>query len=120
MEIPMLDEDEYAQANKLYLEGMRNVKFVKEEQLRFKALLDYYKNLTGFGETIPNAIMHHRIILYGPPCENCGKPYRTDKASFCAACGHKRNYDKGIDKQAAKRWGIFKLLAKYFIRKKED
>lgn len=90
MEIPMLDEEEYLQAHKLYGEGIRNIKFHKDIQLQFKALLDYYNQLSGFGETEPNAIMHHRIALYGPPCEQCDKPYRTDKAAFCAACGHKR------------------------------
>ena len=87
----MLDEEEYAQAHELYGQGMRNIKFAKDRQLQFKELLDFYKNVTGFDETEPNAIMHHRIALYGPPCENCGKPYRTNEAAFCAACGHKRN-----------------------------
>ena len=91
MEVPMLDDQEFKIANKLYREGFDPKKFsetTREE--RFKPLLDYYNNLTGFGETEPNAIMHHCISQYGPLCESCGKPYRTAKASFCAACGNKR------------------------------
>jgi hypothetical protein len=51
------------------------------------AILDRYFELTGFRETNINAVWHHRLSLYGPPCEACGKPLRTPKASFCAACG---------------------------------
>jgi hypothetical protein len=61
---------------------------------RFKEAMDHYNKLTGANETNQNAIMHHRIELYGPDCERCGKPYRSPKASFCAACGHKRNQRK--------------------------
>lgn len=86
----MLDEETYAHAYSLYGEGMKN-RSGHNRLLRFKPLLDYYNQLTGWDETEPNAIMHHRISQYGPPCENCGKLYRTPKASFCAACGHKRD-----------------------------
>ncbi|MEO8146979.1 MAG: hypothetical protein ABI723_05040 [Bacteroidia bacterium] len=89
MEIPMLDEAEYEQARLYYSEEFKNLKHNRQE--RFKKILDYYFEITGFEETEPNAIMHHRISIYGPPCENCGKPYRTPQASFCAACGHKRD-----------------------------
>lgn len=84
----MLDEEEYAKAWELYGKAFD----LKEGTLkeRHRELLDYYNDLTGEIETVPNAIMHHRIAQYGSPCENCGKPYRTPKASFCAACGHKR------------------------------
>lgn len=88
MEVPMLDDDEFREAHRLYREGMYTPSRNMEE--RFKKLIDYYFEVTGFRENNPNAIIHHGIKLYGPPCENCGKPYRTDKASFCAACGHKR------------------------------
>ncbi|WP_199769339.1 hypothetical protein [Flavivirga eckloniae] len=62
----------------------------KDRQERFKELLDYYNDLTGFGETEPNAIMHHSLGQIGPDCEKCGKSYRTPKAKLCAACGNKR------------------------------
>lgn len=92
MSVPMLDEEESKIANQFFVEGFQEFKKSKKIPLKenFSGLLDYYNNLTGFGETIPNVIMHHIIDLYGPDCEKCGKPYRTKKASFCAGCGHKR------------------------------
>lgn len=90
MEVPMLDDDEYLIAYNLYREAFDVNKSGIPLKQRFKPLLEYYKEVSGFEETIPNAIMHHKISMYGPPCEKCGKPYRTPKASFCAACGNKR------------------------------
>ncbi|OOV25057.1 hypothetical protein BXU11_16025 [Flavobacterium sp. LM5] len=89
MDIPMLDKEEFAIASKLYSKGFR----IGNENIqdRFQELLDYYNDLTGFGETEPNAIMHHAIEQIGPDCKNCGKPYRTPKAIICVACGNKRN-----------------------------
>ena len=89
-EVPMMSEEEYVHASKLYRKGFETGKCNMTRQERFKDVLNYYKELSGYEETEPNTIMHHRIHLYGPPCENCAKPYRTSKASFCAACGHKR------------------------------
>ncbi|MEV4882547.1 hypothetical protein MRBLMN1_001020 [Chitinophaga ginsengisegetis] len=88
MELPMLDEVEYKKVYELYGKGIKSREGTYEE--RFKELMDYYEEVTGFSETIPNAIMHHRIAQYGGPCEKCGKPYRTPLASFCAACGNKK------------------------------
>ena len=96
MEIPMLDEEEFKKAYELYGKGFENTRerigtnLSFERKEAFREVLDYYFEVTGFRETEPNAIMHHRIEQYGPPCENCGKPYRTKQATFCAACGHKR------------------------------
>lgn len=87
----MLGDKEYAIASELYSKGFKILN--KDRQERFKELLDYYNELTGFGETEPNAIMHHALGQIGPDCERCGKPYRTPKARLCAACGNKR---KGI------------------------
>ncbi len=86
----MLDEDEYAIAYKLYGEALTNTMLLGNKALQFKPLLDYYKHIAGLEETNPNIIMHHRIAAYGPPCENCGKPYRTQGALLCAECGNKR------------------------------
>lgn len=90
IEVPMLDEEEYVKAKELYRKSMHGNNLQAGRLVRFKPLLDYYNKLTGWNETEPNAILHHRIEQYGPPCENCGKPYRTSQATFCAACGHKR------------------------------
>lgn len=89
MEVPMLNKEEYSKANELYKAGFRILDENSEE--RFKELLTFYFELTGFKETEPNAIMHHSLDLIGSDCENCGKPYRTPKARLCAACGNKRN-----------------------------
>jgi predicted amidophosphoribosyltransferase len=50
-------------------------------------MLEMYRLLTGFIETNPNAVWHHEVDQYGPPCPNCHKPLRTSEARFCAACG---------------------------------
>lgn len=54
---------------------------------RFRPMLEMYRLLTGFEETNPNAVMHHEVAQYGPPCPQCTKPLRTPQARFCAACG---------------------------------
>lgn len=87
-EVSMLDEDEFATANRLYIDAFRKKEISLKE--RFNPLLEYYESITGVREMNPNTIMHHRINLYGELCENCGKPYRTPQASFCPACGNKR------------------------------
>jgi hypothetical protein len=94
MELPMLDDSEFALVAELYSLGLRTARKGGSRHEQFKALLDHYNGITGFGETEPNAIMHHRISMYGPPCEACGKPYRTPQATFCAACGRKRMSDE--------------------------
>ena len=58
-----------------------------QDPSRGKAALDRYFAITGFRETNPNALWHHVLSLYGPPCEACGKPLRTPAANWCAACG---------------------------------
>ena len=52
--------------------------------------LRLYQEFTGFRETNPDALWHHRLSLYGPPCQACGKPLRTPQAKLCAACGSER------------------------------
>jgi hypothetical protein len=86
MDVPMLDDIEFKKAKELYTLGFKHA-----QSDRFQPLLDYYNELTGFSETEPASIMHHQISQYGPLCEVCSKPYRTPLASFCAACGNKRN-----------------------------
>ncbi|MGE6354371.1 hypothetical protein ACQKCJ_10905 [Flavobacterium sp. NPDC079362] len=115
IEVPMLDQEEYKVASKLYRNGFETGKCNMTRKTRFKDLLDYYKDLTGFEETNPNAIMHHRIDLYGAACENCSKPYRTPKASFCAACGNKKkanNCTESLHKEKPKWWQKLLVLNK--------
>ena len=63
MEIPMLDKEEFAIASKLYSKAFKIEKADRQE--RFKELLEYYNGITGFGETEPNAIMHHSLEQIG-------------------------------------------------------
>ncbi|WP_188562628.1 hypothetical protein [Hymenobacter frigidus] len=99
-EIPMLEPEEYLLVGEAKQRGMlfveaearRRGKVIAPIQLqgvaqRFQAFLEMYKLLTGFEETNPNAVMHHQVDQYGPPCPNCRKPLRTPAARFCAACG---------------------------------
>lgn len=100
MEVPMLDEEEFAVVGKLYSEGMKATKEFREKHNlplsecpideRFRPVREAYERMTGMVESNHNAIMHHRISIYGSPCERCGKPLRTPRASFCAACGQER------------------------------
>lgn len=91
MEVPMLDDNEYMKAGELYSQCLRDRTSFPSMEERFKPLFDYYEELTGWKETVANAIMHHQISQYGSLCEKCGKPYRTKKATFCAACGNRRS-----------------------------
>jgi hypothetical protein len=89
--MPMLDEEEWNTIQPLIQKAMQvgnpeNVgKTIAE---RFLPVCDQYFKLTGLKETNHNAVSHHRVSLYGRPCKKCGKPYRTDKGSFCAECGY--------------------------------
>lgn len=49
--------------------------------------LGLFHRFTGLEAVDPSAIRHHRLALHGPPCGACGKPFRTPRASLCAACG---------------------------------
>lgn len=93
----MLDEHQFEQINAVYRECIRAVQQRRENDnipldrvdlaTAFAPVLAAWIDLTGFQETNPNAVLHHRMALYGPPCHTCGKPLRSPAASFCAACG---------------------------------
>jgi hypothetical protein len=97
MEVPMLDEGEFAIVEKLYLEGMKATKEFRPRhnlslgkssiEERFRPVRNAYEQITGISEANHNAILHHRLSIYGSPCKRCQKPLRTPEASFCAACG---------------------------------
>jgi hypothetical protein len=99
-DMPMLDEDEFAIVSAHYREGFRLRKQGEENLQRspgvtsiadlFRNCLDAYEQITGYRETNPNAIMHHRLALYGQSCRACGKPLRTPQASICAVCGEEK------------------------------
>jgi hypothetical protein len=92
----MLDEEEFAAVSRLHRDAIIETKTYRERHgvaLRdvptgeyFRPMLDCYERLTGMKETNPNAVWHHRLSLYGPPCKRCGKPLRTPSAKLCGSC----------------------------------
>ncbi len=95
-EVPMLDEDEYAEVARLYGDAIKGTKEFRQRwgvslenasiQERFEPVRTLYERLTGMKNCHQNAIMHHRISLYGPPCKRCQRPLRTPKAKPCGSC----------------------------------
>lgn len=95
-EMPMLDDQEFAVIASLHRLGIQSVKEYREETgaplehvplaKRFDAMLARYEEMTGYKETNPNAVWHHRLSLYGPPCNRCGKPLRSPNAKLCGSC----------------------------------
>jgi hypothetical protein len=96
-DVPMLTEDEWARMDPVINESIRDLKAFRQrndcslaDALRNphgRDALDFYCAMTGMRETNVAAIWHHRLSLYGPPCQSCGKPLRTPRAKLCAACG---------------------------------
>jgi hypothetical protein len=78
----MLDDDEFKRVSSLRNTGSEGG---TREQM-FGPLLREYERITGVRETNPNAIYHHMLSMYGPPCTHCGKPLRTPRATVCGAC----------------------------------
>jgi len=96
MEIPMLDESEWAVIEPYLSDQMQAIIAYRKKldaslqeavQAVRETVCQKYEEITGFKETNYLAIFHHRISLYGEPCPKCGKLFRTPKANFCAACG---------------------------------
>lgn len=95
-EMPMLDEVEYANVARLNNESIRATKEFRERtgaslkdpsiDERFRPVRDEYERMTGMKESNHNAILHHRLLLYGPPCERCQRPLRTPQAKLCGSC----------------------------------
>ena len=78
----MLDDEEYRTVISLRGTGKHGTIVEKI----YGPVLAEYERITGFHETNPNAIYHHRISDYGPSCPSCSKPLRTPKAKLCGHC----------------------------------
>src|ERR1035441_141180 len=95
-DMPMLDEQEYAEACSLYREFTMGVKKFRQQwnvplasvdiDERFRPVREWYEQLTGVS-CRENAIMHHRLSHLGNPCRVCGKPLRSPRAKLCVSCG---------------------------------
>ena len=100
-EMPMLDEEEYKGISDIYHQCIRSVKKYRQEtgatlsesplDKLYEPVRIEYEKITGMVNCPHNAIMHHRVSIYGEPCSLCGKPLRTPRAKMCASCGAKVN-----------------------------
>ena len=97
----MLTEEEWAVVGPHLASGVEQIKRYREEhqcslaEAQAKGFgqeaLALYAQITGFKETNANALFHHRLSMYGPPCHVCGKPLRTPQAKYCVMCSAKRS-----------------------------
>lgn len=84
--------------DKLYFKTVENAKQYRQQHnlsfydtpfdLLFEPVYEFYRKLGG-----DPSVGHHEIrmhCLIGPKCPGCGKNFRTQSASFCAECGHRR------------------------------
>jgi hypothetical protein len=74
----MLDDEEFKRAPYFCIRAPKAA-FESECLALFCAK---YEHITGLHEENPNAIYHHVLSMYGPPCANCGKPLRTPRAKM--------------------------------------
>ncbi len=96
MPVPMLTKEEWHEVGPLLELDIKRIKSHRQETgmelwealatLRHQACEKYFE-ITGFRETNPNALWHHRLSVHGPACPSCGHLFRTPEASFCANCG---------------------------------
>jgi len=100
MVLPMLDEEEWARMAPLLYGAIENIQRYRQQHgvtlslvpipLMYWAASEMYASLCGEAPVDPEALWHHRLSDYGPPCTHCGKPLRTPRAKLCAACGRDR------------------------------
>ena len=93
----MLEEAEWQHVLPRLREGIEQIKEYRQvhgvslteakDAVYGRGALEKYFEITGYRETNLNALWHHRLSLFGPPCRRCGKPLRTPRAQLCAACG---------------------------------
>jgi hypothetical protein len=96
----MLTESEWERVSPHMVNAVTQIKQYREEhqcslsEARAKGFgqqaLAAYEQITGFKETNPDALFHHRLSIYGLPCHACGKPLRTPQAQYCANCSAER------------------------------
>lgn len=93
----MLDDDEWNLVAPLLNDMIQQIKDYRKkyscsleeaQKAVGKDACKKYFEITGYEESNHLALYHHRLSLYGPPCDSCGKPLRTPQAKLCAACGN--------------------------------
>jgi hypothetical protein len=95
--VSMLDENEWSRIEPLLTKNLVNRKIYRQTHqasitesinaVSNLAVLNKYLEITGTPAANISDIWHHRLSLFGAPCQNCGQPLRTPQASFCANCG---------------------------------
>jgi len=111
--IPMLDEREWALMSPAL---SRTIEDIQAYRRKTGASLSecppqtsachLYARLTGFVETNPNAIWHHRAADCGPFCRHCRRPLRTARASFCVGCGTTVDRESAVDEAPNLSWSV--------------
>jgi hypothetical protein len=76
--MPMLDEPEF--------ENIKSMLWADPLVTRAERICAEYERVTGLRETNVSAIFHHRLSMYGEPCQYCCKPLRTPQARLCGNC----------------------------------
>jgi hypothetical protein len=102
MELPMLTEEDWPRVAPFLTDCIEQIKRYREVNACSLAeaaangfgreACEIFEEITGFRETNANAIFHHRLSLYGPPCHVCGKLLRTPQANYCVMCGAQRQH----------------------------
>jgi hypothetical protein len=103
----MLDEHEWESVRALLVKRLEQIMELRqahgmslEEATRASddtPALVLYGRLTGFQANSVDALWHHRLSLFGPPCPACGRPLRTPRATRCVECGAKVVGDDGLE-----------------------
>jgi hypothetical protein len=101
MDVPMLDDAEWEQVVPHLKNAIAQIKDYRRAQNASLAeakdhgygqgALERYRHITGFRETNVNALWHHRVSQFGPPCSSCGRPLRTTGARFVPNVGRHDN-----------------------------
>jgi len=96
-QVPLLDKTEWAQLQPFLTDMIQNIQRYREsngaslnealKQRYERPPLEKFFQLTGYRETDVNALRHHQLDRYGPPCPNCGRLLMTKVARSCAQCG---------------------------------
>lgn len=98
-EVPLLGEEDWAKVAALLDDRVKWIRKHRQdtgcsleeavrEEPRGQAALDLYERLTGTRLDHPDELYAVRRSGYGAPCPECGKPFRTPRARFCAECGY--------------------------------